>query len=381
MFTSGQFHEPSERVYSRRQIIKRTGRMGFIAATTLLTGGLIGCRPGVSQAGTTATSGLPGRPYHHTADGFRNPPGSPIHKHDLTAWIRHIRREINRKDPKLPEGHFFGQGAAERALIAAGPGNRLTWLGHSAFLLRLGGRNILLDPFLSDQATSKPPFGPKRFTPPGLPVDKLPAIDLLLISHNHYDHLDRATLKELPGKRHVAVVVPLKLKPFFSALGYRNVTELDWHDTKCIAGITVTALPAVHYSSRSLFDRNETLWAGYLLGDGQAKVYFAGDTANHTLFKDLGRRYGPIDLGMVPIGAYQRASKLKSTHATPEEAVKIGRDLGVKTLVPMHWGTTVLSYEPPFEPPVRFLQAGRAAGFPENRLWQMAVGETRQMTG
>jgi L-ascorbate metabolism protein UlaG (beta-lactamase superfamily) len=234
-----------------------------------------------------------------------------------------------------------------------------------------------LDPFLSDYATSVPPFGPKRYTPAGLPVEKLPGVDLLIISHNHYDHLDRTTLEALPNKDRIPVIVPLKLKKFISELGFRDVTELDWHDTKKAGPITVTAIPAVHFSSRSLFDRNETLWAGYSVSDGHTKVYFSGDTGYHALFKDLGRRYGPFDLGLVPIGAYQRASNLKSTHTTPEEAVRLGRDLGAKILAPMHWGTLVLSYEPPFEPPVRFLKAGLASGFSEDRLWKMAVGETR----
>ena len=364
---------------SRRQFIKLTGRAGLVGAAKGLTGGLIGCSPYVSQAGEVETKALPGRPYHHTADGFRNPPGSLIHKHDLTAWFDHIWREISRDDPEVPAGHFLGHSMAAKMLLETGPGNRLTWLGHSSFLLRLGGRNILLDPFLSGYATSVPPFGPKRYTPPGLPVEKLPGVDLLIISHNHYDHLDRTTLEMLPNKDRIPVIVPLKLKAFISELGVRDVTELDWHDTKKTGSITVTAIPAVHFSARSLFDRNETLWTGYSISDGHTRIYFSGDTAYHSFFKDLGRRYGPFDLGMVPIGAYKRASNLKSNHTTPEEAVRLGRDLGVKTLVPMHWGTLVLSYEPPFEPPVRFLQAGLDSGFSEGRLWKMAVGETRAL--
>jgi L-ascorbate metabolism protein UlaG (beta-lactamase superfamily) len=362
---------------SRRQFIKFTGRAGLVGAAKGLTGELISCSFNVSEANTAETEVLPSRPYHHTADGFRNPPGSPAHKHDLTAWINHIWREMAREEPEVPADHFLGHRAAEKALLETGSGNRLTWLGHSSFLLRLSGRNILLDPFLSDYATSVPPFGPKRYTPAGLPVEKLPGVDLLIISHNHYDHLDRNTLEALPNKDRIPVIVPLKLKKFISELGFRDVTELDWHDTKKAGPITVTAIPAVHFSSRSLFDRNETLWAGYSVSDGHTKVYYSGDTGYHALFKDLGRRYGPFDLGMVPIGAYKRASNLKSTHATPEEAVRLGRDLGVKTLVPMHWGTLVLSYEPPFEPPVRFLKAGLSSGFLEDRLWKMAVGETR----
>ena len=362
---------------SRRQFIKLAGRIGLVGAAKGLTGGLIVCSSDVSQAGMVETEVLLSRPYHHVDDGFRNPPGSPAHKHDLTAWINHIWREIGRDDPKIPSDHFLGHSVAAKALLEAGSGNRLTWLGHSTFLLRLGGRNILLDPFLSDYATSIPPFGPKRFTPPGLPVAKLPGIDLLVISHNHYDHLDRTTLEMLPHKDRIPVIVPLKLKEFISELGFREVTELDWHNTKRIGPITITAIPAVHFSSRSLFDRNKTLWTGYAISDGHTKVYFSGDTGYHSIFKDLGRRYGPFDIGLVPIGAYKRASNLKSTHTTPEEAVRLGRDLGAKTLVPMHWGTLVLSYEPPFEPPVRFLKAGLASGFSEGRLWKMAVGETR----
>jgi N-acyl-phosphatidylethanolamine-hydrolysing phospholipase D len=364
---------------SRRQFIRLIGWFGLGGAAKGLTGGLISCSSNVSQAGTAETEVLPGRPYHHTADGFRNPPGSPVHKHDLTAWIDHIWREIGRDDPEVPADHFLGHDAAERALLETGSENRLTWLGHSSFLLRLGGRNILLDPFLSDYATSIPPFGPKRYTPAGLPVEKLPGIDLLVISHNHYDHLDRTTLEALPKKDRIPVIVPLKLKDFISELGFQDVTELDWHDTKKSGPITVTAIPAVHFSARSLFDRNETLWTGYAISDGHTKVYFSGDTGYHSIFKDFGHRYGPFDLGIVPIGAYQRASNRKSTHTTPEEAVRLGQDLGVKTLVPMHWGALVLSYEPPFEPPVRFMKAGLASGFSEDRLWKMAVGETRTL--
>ena len=157
-YVARQVHRIIDGPVSRRQFIKLTGQAG-------LAGGLIGWCTYVSRAGTADTKALPGRPYHHTADGFRNPPGSPAHKHDLTAWIKHIWREIGRNDPVTPADHFLSQPAAVKALHETGLGNRLTWLGHFSFLLRLGGRNILLDPFLSDYATSVPPFGPKRLWP------------------------------------------------------------------------------------------------------------------------------------------------------------------------------------------------------------------------
>ena len=350
-----------------------------MCTATLLKSGVIGCSSNVVHAESIDTEHLSGKPFHHTIKGFRNPPGSPVHKHDLTAWFKHIWREISRDDPKIPNGHFLDHNAAEKELISVGRRNKLTWLGHSSFLLSLQGRNILLDPFLSDYAAPLPPYGPKRYTPPGLPTEKLPEIDLLIISHNHYDHLDQVTLEALPNKDNIFVIVPLKLKAFISEIGFQNVYELDWHDTKKIGPIAVTAIPAVHYSSRSLFDKNETLWTGYAISDGHTNVYFGGDTSYHPLFKDLGRQYGPFDLGMVPIGAYKRASNLKSSHATPEDAIQIGQDLGIRKLVPMHWGSLILSYEPPFEPPVRFMKAGLEMGYPENQLWKMAVGETREL--
>ncbi len=361
---------------NRRNFILRAARFVILAGVSGFAGRW-NRRTCLSDAYAAGAEALQGRPYHHFADGFRNPPGSLEHRHDLSAWIRHIWREIRRDDPVAPADHFLGHDTAARLLMETGAGNKLTWLGHSAFLLRLAGRNILLDPSLSDYATSMPPFGPKRYTPPGLPVKHLPGIDLVIISHNHYDHLDRATLEALPNRHRIPVIVPLKLGGLIAEMGFRNVIELDWHDTHRDDPVTVTAVPAVHFSARSLFDRNSTLWAGYAISDGNTKVYFSGDTGYHPIFRDLGRRYGPFDLGIVPIGAYQRTSNMKNTHATPEEAVRLGLDMRVQTLVPMHWGSLVLSAEPPFEPPVRFLAAGRSAGFAAARLWKMAVGETR----
>ncbi len=244
-----------------------------------------------------------GAAHHHTADGFRNPPGSPTHEHDLSNWVKHIWHELAREDPVLPEDHFIGQVRAAAELAATGNGDKITWLGHSSFLLRLSDANILLDPFLSDYATSMPPFGPKRYTPPGVPVEKLPKIDLIIISHNHYDHLDGATLTALPDRRNIPIIVPLKLREFCLELGYEKIIELDWYDATKSGPITVTSLPAIHFSGRGLFDRNETLWTGYCITDGRIKIHFCGDTAYHSLFKEIGRKYGPFDYGLVPIGA------------------------------------------------------------------------------
>jgi L-ascorbate metabolism protein UlaG (beta-lactamase superfamily) len=360
----------------RRRFLQLSAKLGCMAGATGLTGGMFewGATP-LSHAAEGEV--LPNRPYHHTTDGFRNPPGSPAHKHILSNWVKHIWYELAGGDPELPEGHFIGQDRAATQLASFGNENKITWLGHSAFLVQMSNTNILLDPFLSDYATSVPPVGPERFTPPGLPVERLPRIDLIVISHNHYDHMDGITLSALPNRQNIPVIVPLKLRELCLEFGLKQITELDWHETAKSGPITVTSLPAIHFSGRGLFDRNETLWSGYALTDGRTKIHFCGDTAPHPLYKELGRRYGPFDYGLVPIGAYRPGSTPSGTHATPEEGVRLGREMKAKKLIPIHWGTIHLSQAPPFEAPQRFLKAGLEAGYAESALWKMKVGETR----
>jgi hypothetical protein len=171
------------------------------------------------------------RPSHHTAAGFRNPPGSsPLRSGNLGAWTRFLyRRSLRRAAVAVPEGHVLpGSEAIDGVFNRRSDADRLTWLGHSSFLLRLDGLNILTDPFLTDYASPLPPFGPKRFAPPGLPPAQLPRIDLLLLSHNHYDHLDLRTIEALSGKDRIDVVAPLRLARYFTERGYRRVHELDW---------------------------------------------------------------------------------------------------------------------------------------------------------
>lgn len=370
-------HRQMTQQADRRRFLQLSIKMGLMAATMGFSGVTIGSGSSISRSQAAEVDVLPDRPNHHTADGFRNPPGSPTHEHNLSNWVKHIWRELAGDDPVLPKDHFIGQGRAAAELAQTGNGDKITWLGHSSFLLRLSDTNLLLDPFLSDYATSMPPFGPKRYTPPGLPVEKLPKIDLILISHNHYDHLDGATLTALPNRRNIPIIVPLRLRESCLELGYEKVTELDWYEAEKSGPITVTALPAIHLSGRGLFDRNETLWTGYAITDGRTKIHFCGDTAYHPLFKEIGRKYGPFDYGLVPIGAYRPQPMKNGAHATPEEAVNLGRDLRASKLIPIHWGSIILSQAPPFEAPERFFKAGLEAGYDELSLWKMKVGETR----
>lgn len=320
---------------------------------------------------------LAGRPAHHTANGFRNPPGSPESGGDFGDWTGFFWRGMTRSDEvALPEDHVWPR---ERVIAGlASDGNRLTWLGHASFLLRLDGITIVTDPFLSDHASPFPPLGPKRFAPPALRAHELPPIDLLLITHNHYDHLDLPSLEALPLAPGARAVLPLGLKGYAETLGFAEVIEMDWHDRIMIDGLSITSLPAIHMSKRGLFDRNRTLWTSYALQSPTASVYVAGDTAYGPVFKDM-RSTVDFDIGLVPIGAYEPRLLMRGVHATPEEAVAIGRDLGIRRLVGKHWGTIQLTDEPLFEPPGRFRTAALEAGYAEEDVWVMKIGETRAL--
>ncbi|HLY54822.1 MAG TPA: MBL fold metallo-hydrolase [Stellaceae bacterium] len=313
---------------------------------------------------------------------FANPPGSPVRTRRHTRVLKFLwRQRIHASLPRIPDGHHLPLDAALAGLDAhhRGDGEAVTWLGHAAFLLRMAGQNVLVDPFLSDYASPIAGVGPRRFTPPGLPVGHLPRIDVLLVSHNHYDHLDARTIEALTGKRRIRVIVPLGLGRFFGTRGFRRITELAWHEAAEIGGLRVTCVPAIHRSARSLTDRNRTLWGGFVLESASRRVYFGGDTAYGSIFKETGRRHGPFDLALIGIGCYAPRAAMHMNHADPEEAVQIARDLGAAHVMGMHWGTLRMTEEPPFEPPRRFRIAAAAAGYAPYQAWLMPVGETRAL--
>jgi len=321
----------------------------------------------------------PGQPAHHTLDGFRNPQGSPtpvstLFGDRLPFFARMIDNAGNR--PALPPDHALSQDQAIAGWRALAGRDGILWLGHAAFLIRLGGVTILSDPFLGETA-GPAGLGPKRYVPPGIPVERLPPIDAVVVSHNHYDHLDDFTVSALPDKHRTVAIVPLALGDFFRDRGYTRVVELDWHGSTKVGDVTVTALPAIHFSRRGPFDMRKTLWAGYGLEANGRRVFFSGDTGYGPVFADIGRRYPPFDLALIAIGAYVPRVIMRPHHVDPEEAVQLGRDIRARTLVGMHWGTIVLSEEPVLEPPIRFRAAGEAAGYAARDLWVMKIGEAR----
>ena len=304
---------------------------------------------------------------------FQNPPGGPSvssgWSDGLSLWWKMAWVSPEDIARSVPAGHALPETKAIALLDSLKQADTVTWLGHASFLIRLGGKTVLTDPYLTEYA-SPISIGPKRYVAPGISIERLPPIDLLLISHNHYDHLDRRTLARLPRRDRTTVVVPLGLADSLREFGFKEVREVTWGQTNDFDALRVTAVPAIHSSGRGLADENETLWAGYVLASAQAKIYFAGDTAYHGLiFKRIRETHGAMDIALVPIGAYEPTNMMAHVHVDPQEAVAIGRDVGAKRLVPMHWGTVVLATEPPFEPPTRFRAAGRLAGasFPKRR--------------
>jgi N-acyl-phosphatidylethanolamine-hydrolysing phospholipase D len=319
---------------------------------------------------------VPGAPAHHRERGFANvnaahPPAS--------AWVR-TRFFVTRiwsSTFSPPTANFpvvANDGAALRA-NASQP--TVTWVGHSTLLVQLDGVNVLTDPQWSPRASPFSFAGPKRVTPPGLRLEDLPPVHLVLISHDHYDHLDVATVQQLHAAHRPRFLVPLGLKAWFADLGITDVEELDWWQSRTERGLTFTAVPAQHFSSRTLWDRNRRLWCGWTVAGRDRRLFFAGDTAYNEVFKEIGTRLGPFDLAAVPIGAYLPPVIMKAAHTTPEEALQILQDVRGRSMVPIHWGTFDLADEPLEEPPQRLQAEAQRLGLGPDRVWLFKHGETR----
>jgi N-acyl-phosphatidylethanolamine-hydrolysing phospholipase D len=254
----------------------------------------------------------------------------------------------------------------------------LTWVGHSSVLLQLDGLNILTDPIWSERASPVGFAGPRRWVPPGIAFNELPPLDVVLLSHNHYDHLDDATVRSLTRSHASAAwVVPLGLGSFVTRRGARHVTELDWWQEHSLQSLRIAAMPAQHFSARGFGDRGDTLWCGFALATASGRrVYFAGDTGFHPEFGKIGARYGPFDVALLPIGAYEPRWFMRYLHMNPEEAVQAFRALHARVMVPIHWGTFKLTDEAMDEPPVRARHAWDRAGLPPSDYRQLAHGET-----
>jgi N-acyl-phosphatidylethanolamine-hydrolysing phospholipase D len=315
------------------------------------------------------------RPAHHTRSGFRNTATLPRAGLDVTLPF-FLRRAAGfwRDRPGAPP-MVTNDGALLRESVHHGTPT-VTWIGHATMLVQMDYVSFLTDPTWSSTASPLAFLGPRRFVPPALAFDVLPPIDFVLISHNHYDHLDVPTVRRLAAAG-ARVLVPLKVGALLRRAGIGPVDELDWWEERRIGDVTVHCVPGQHWSGRSIADQSATLWGGWAVVGPTQRFYFAGDTGYFPGFAEIGRRLGPFGLAAVPIGAYEPQAMMRPVHLNPEEALQAGLDVGAEIMIGMHYGTFDLTDEPLDEPPRRFRAEGLRRGLAET-VWTPPLGETRR---
>jgi len=333
------------------------------------------------------------RPPHHRDGGFQNNYGDfePKTLGQVLRWRWQAGRQGLPRPPREPIPTTAPDLGFVHANRGAAQQPAVTWVGHATVLAQLGGLSLLTDPIFSERASPLGFIGPRRAQPPGLALHELPPIDLVLVSHNHYDHLDLASVRALAGQPGGGplFVVPLGLQAWFRRQGLTRVVELDWwqgHTVDTAQGpLEVVLVPARHWSARGLTDRLKTLWGGFAVFAPDCHLFFAGDTGYSRDFTDIRARFaerqaaGGFDIALLPIGAYEPRWFMADQHVNVEEALKIHADVGAKASLGVHWGSFELTDEPLDEPP-RQLAAQRAAlGLAPEQFFTLAIGETRRL--
>jgi N-acyl-phosphatidylethanolamine-hydrolysing phospholipase D len=338
----------------------------------LLTLGFI-CISAVNCAAPAPSAEKP----HHGPNGFRNVPDND--ENDFWDFLRWRRERANKAIPP-PESYHFQLAKNDSEFLKQNRDKKtVTWIGHATLLLQMKGYNVLTDPHFSRRASPVQWAGPERVAPLGLAFEDLPPIDIVVISHDHYDALDEQTVKRLrrrPGGEKTRFYVPLGLKQWFTARGVDQVTEMDWWDSCQDGDLKVIAVPVQHWSQRGLFSRNKTLWAGWVIDSNGFRFIFVGDTGYTPYFKEIGEKLGPFDLAAIPIGAYEPRWFMARHHVNPEESVQIHKDIGSKKSVAIHWGTFILTDEPLDEPPKRLAAALRENAISADDFVVLAHGQT-----
>ena len=324
------------------------------------------------------------KPFHHLPDGtFRNPEGSPKIEDFGFNWSFKVFNEEKKKiNINVPPDHVINKKEVLKNLEENINNDYVAWIGHATFLIKLGNTTIITDPVF-EKNMGPLIFGPKRYVDPAINLKEIPQVNLFLLTHNHYDHLSTRTIKKFPYKK-TKVLAPLKLGKYFTSNSFEDVSEMDWYDEIKVNDIKITFLPAVHWSKRSLWDTNKTLWGNFLIEYNNKKIFFACDTGFGNIYKELGKKYGPIDLTFINIGAYNfypmSPRKDKSIyHTNPEEALNIAQDLKSKKVLGMHWGTVVLSLEPIMEPPARFKDNAEKYGFSKKDAMIFKIGQVSKL--
>jgi L-ascorbate metabolism protein UlaG (beta-lactamase superfamily) len=327
---------------------------------------------------------------------YRNiePPELPPPIGDVLKWA--VVDKLWGRRREAPRRYHVPVVPPDTALLASDAPS-LTWVGHATWIVRLGGLTLYTDPNWSTT------IGPtlSRNVPPGVALEGAPPPDVVLVSHNHRDHLDAPTVARIGGAP--TWVVPEGLGHFFRRRGFPRVVELPWWGEHCVKGpggageVRIAFVPSQHWSQRGPFDRNRSLWGGFVVigeagtagtagtagragaaGD-ERRIYFAGDTSYFGGFREIGRRHGPLDAALLPIGAYDPEWFMRRQHMNPEDAVRAFRDLGARLLCAMHWGTFKLTDEPLDEPPQELERERQRQGVPATAVWVPAIGESLRL--
>ena len=311
-------------------------------------------------------------PAHHLLRGFRNLDGS--YRYTVVERAeRMVRKTIEGwpargETPKV----ITNDGAALRA---NGTSPTVTWIGHATLLVQLAGVNVLTDPIWGERASPISFAGPRRLVPPGIRFEDLPRIHAVVISHDHYDHLDVDTIERLIRTHQPRFFVPLGLKEWLRDHGAHDVVELDWWQAAEFRGLTFTCTPAQHSSGRGLRDQNLRLWSSWVVAGAGKKLWFAGDTGYTGSLREIGKRLGPFDVAAIPIGGYSAYEAKHPNHVNPEEALQLFEEENARLMVPIHFGTFDLNREPFAEPPTRLLKAAVARGL-EERIAILSAGQS-----
>ena len=320
------------------------------------------------------------QPAPRGPDGFANnyPHGG---RESFWAWQWERMRDGL---PKPPPGgwNLPAMKTDPGALGAPGANPSVTWIGHATMLVRLAGKNILFDPIFSERASPFAFAGPKRIVPLPIDIPELPKIDVVLITHNHYDHLDAESVMRLAAMPQGSprFLVPLGLKAWFATLGITRVDEYDWWEETREGGLHITFVPVQHWSKRRLDDANQTLWGGWVVEGEGLRLIHTGDTGYSQDFRDIGARLGPFDMAFIPIGSYAPRWFMQVMHVDVPEAVQIRADLRAARAIGMHWGTfESLADEPLDEPPVVLARQRQELGLARDAFDVMKIGETRRL--
>ena len=305
------------------------------------------------------------------------------HDAKQSFWLWKWEQMKNGVPEPPPGGWRIPQVKTDAAALRANAGEpTATWIGHASFLVQLAGMNVLMDPQFSGRASPVQFAGPKRIVALPIDIPDLPRIDVVLVSHSHYDHLDVDSVKRLAAipSGSPLFLVPLGLKAWFNSIGVTRVEERDWWQPHSEGALRFTLVPVQHWSGRTPWDTNKTLWGGWVVEGGGLKLIHTGDLGYSQDARDIGERLGPFDMAFIPIGAYAPRWFMKTMHVDPAEAVRVRSDLRTRRAIGMHWGTFEnLTDEPLDEPPVALAAQRAAAGLRRDEFDVMKIGETRRI--